>query len=190
MGLDFLYHYLNQIAPIDADAWGEFTPILNQHKYDKGDFLQKVGETADSIAFVINGSFRYFYIKENGEEFNHAFRFEGEVAACYSSLLRDEPCRFSVQSMEEAQTLEMLYTDFCKITDKFRCFERLEKIVTQKQFITKEKRQVDLLMMSATERYLELLKEHPGIEKRVPQFHLASYIGVAPSSLNRIIKSL
>jgi CRP-like cAMP-binding protein len=54
----------------------------------------------------------------------------------------------------------------------------------------KEERERDLLTRTASERYLRFLAESPGIEARISQKDLASYVGVTPVALSRIKRRL
>lgn len=79
-------------------------------------------------------------------------------------------------------TFESLYK-------RHRCWETLGRKLAEGLYIKKEMKERLLLMNTAEERYLQFLKEFPGLEKRVPQYHIASYLGITPVSLSRIRSS-
>ncbi|MFT4665925.1 MAG: CRP-like cAMP-binding protein [Gammaproteobacteria bacterium] len=56
--------------------------------------------------------------------------------------------------------------------------------------IENEKRQIAFATQSATERYLTFLEKYPLLDKRIPQLHIASYLGITPTQLSRIRKEL
>ena len=56
--------------------------------------------------------------------------------------------------------------------------------------IENEKRQIAFATQTAMERYQTFLEEYPSLNKRVPQLHIASYLGVTPTQLSRIRKNL
>ena len=57
-------------------------------------------------------------------------------------------------------------------------------------FIIKEKRESELLLNNAQERYLQFLEDYPDLENRISQYHIASYLNIAPESLSRIRANL
>jgi len=72
-----------------------------------------------------------------------------------------------------------LYNDYPKI-------ERLARILAENKFSIKEKREIELVTLDATERYIIFQSEHPNLENLIPQYHIASYLGVTPTQLSRI----
>ena len=78
------------------------------------------------------------------------------------------------------------YDNLLKTSDEWY---KLAKHISDDYFLRKCKRQTSLLMDTAKDRYDLLLTTYPGIEQWVPQYHIASYLGIKPESLSRI-KSL
>ena len=78
--------------------------------------------------------------------------------------------------------------DFARLLDSSMNWQRLGRKIAELHYVGKEKREHSFLTMSATDRYLQMVEQYPGIEGRLAQFHLASYLGITASALNRIIK--
>jgi hypothetical protein len=70
--------------------------------------------------------------------------------------------------------------------DKYPKIERLARILAEYFFVRKEKREIELVTLEAKERYAIFQKEHPKLEQRIPQYHIASYLGITPTQLSRI----
>lgn len=187
---DFLYANLKQIAPIPESEWNVFTEYLKARNIKKGECFLKANEVAKDVGFIIQGAVRMYYMTPEGEEFNHVFKFENELIAGYVSLLTGEPSTYFIEALEDSLLFTIDYCDFVRFYDRHPCWERLGRIVAEVNFIDKYKRDYQFLIDDAATRYLKLLQEFPGIEKRVLQYHLASYLGVKASSLNRVIKKL
>ncbi len=133
---------------------------------------------------------RLFYLTHDGKEFNQAFKFEGDLVAGYASLLTSSPCQFSIEALEETELLLLPFKEITELFDKDHSLERLGRKVAEQHFLNKEKREAAFLLLNAKERYEELLKERPNINQRVPQYHIASYLGITAEGLNRLLKDL
>jgi len=66
----------------------------------------------------------------------------------------------------------------------------LGRILAEQHFILKEQREAALLLDDAETRYRQFLSDYPGLDKRIAQYHIASYIGVTPVTLSRIRKKM
>lgn len=68
--------------------------------------------------------------------------------------------------------------------------ERLARKLAELFFVQKEQREIDIVLLDADKRYLLFQKEFPGLENMIPQYHIASYLGITPTQLSRIRKKI
>jgi hypothetical protein len=66
--------------------------------------------------------------------------------------------------------------------------ERLRRKIAERFFVRSEKKQLEMALLEAKERYSIFREEHPGFEDIIPQYHIASYLGISPTQLSRIRK--
>ena len=187
---ELLLKTLQDWAEIPKDQWDDLLPSLVEKKLKKGDFFLKTGEKASKIGFVITGYCRQFYTDKDNHEFNHSFVFENELMGGYPSLLRNSPSTYSIQAMEECDLLVIDWKEFESFFTRNICWERLVRKVAEKNYLQKTQRESAFLLKDARERYLEVCEYEPEVIDRVPQYHLASYLGITASALNRIIKKI
>ena len=159
-----------------------FRPLSLQ----KGTNYVQAGDIPQTLGFVVNGLLRLFYIDEEGNEFNKSFCMENSFVAAYSSLLLQEPSRLFIETLEDTHLLVATHTDYVTLTDGHICWQIVNRKLAESLFIKKEKRESELLLDDATTRYLTFLAEYPGLEKRLKQYHIASYLGITPIALSRI----
>jgi len=88
--------------------------------------------------------------------------------------------------MTDCELLVADYHSFTQLFDKHPRIERIARMTAEQFFIQKEKREIDLVMLEAKDRYLILKEEHPSLEQLIPQYHIASYLGVTATQLSRI----
>ena len=167
----------------------EIEKIVVFKKYDAGKTILKVGERTDYVCLVINGLVRGYYIDPNGNEITKCFSKEKDWCCSYS-YLTDAESSFYIETLEET-TLAKL--DIAKAEDIMKSYPQMREMVEKllyRTIIESEKRVLSFAGMEAKERYLSLLNEKSEIVKRVKQEQIASYLGITPSSLSRIKKSL
>jgi len=185
-----LFNALNEWAPIPSNEWSALSEVLQERVLGKGDFFLKSGTMAEEVGFIISGFCRQFYIHEDGSESNHTFNFENELVAGYPSLLEKVPSKYNIQAMENVELLVTSYAEFEEFFARHPCWERLGRKVAEWNYLLKMQRETAFLTKDAKERYLDVFETRPEIIRRVPQYHLASYLGITASALNRIIKRL
>ena len=187
---ELLLKTLQDWADIPSDQWHDLLPQLEERKIRKGEFFLQSGQTASEIGFLITGYCRQFYTNKDDQEFNHSFVFENELMGGYPSLLRKRASTYSIQAMEDCDLLVIKWEEFESFFNRHICWERLVRKVAEKNYLQKIQRESAFLLKDARERYLEVCEYEPDVISRVPQYHLASYLGITASALNRIIKKI
>jgi len=152
----------------------------------KNEHFVEAGQTSTTLAFVVHGVMRLYYISEAGEEFTKEFCGENEFVAAYSALLLSKPSRLYIQALEDTKLLIVPFRHYQSLTEGRLCWEIINRKLVEALFIKKEWRVSSLLLEDAQTRYLNFLAENPGLESRVKQHHIASYLAITPVSLSRI----
>jgi len=160
--------------------------LFSEERYSKYDFFAKNGEYAKKMGFVKSGVLRAFFQKDNGEQYNKTFFTEGDFFGAYSSLISGEKNLIDIQCLTNCELLIADYPSFRQLFDKHPKIESIARIMAEQFFIQKEKREIELVTLEAKERYQIFQKEHPGLGQQIPQYHIASYLGVSPTQLSRI----
>jgi CRP-like cAMP-binding protein len=106
------------------------------------------------------------------------------------SFLSQSKSSFYIQTLESTDALKITFEDLDKLFNSSLIFMKLGKVMAERSTINLIKRSVSLLKDDAKHRYLNLMKERPSLIQRVPQFMIASYLGVTPESLSRIRKEI
>lgn len=168
----------------------EFISYFNEKKFNKGDHLIEAGKRSTFVAFITSGLVRFYFNTYDGKEFNQTFKKENHLIVDYFSALTSEASQFSIQALEPTTTLFCNYKDIEAMYDKHRNWERIGRLIIENNFIIKSVREANLLMLDAKERYLKFQEEFHDFLPRISQQDIALYIGVNPSTLNRLIKEL
>jgi len=150
----------------------------------------KAGEIPFKIAYIRTGLFRYVYTNDKGDEFTKAIMIENNFISSYSAMVLGKPSYFSIEALENSQIMEINWSSFKELLEKDNFWLKFLMKFLEKGYIIKEKRERDLLLLDAEARYKDFLVEFPGIDQRIKQGIIASYLGIKPETLSRIRKKI
>jgi len=155
-----------------------------------GEILQRAGDVAQHFTFVAAGCLRSYVIDAEGRE--HIVQFAPETwwLADATSLSGGTPSRYFVDAIEDSELLLIDGRSHQHLVDTIEGFAAAFRRGLQRHIAAKDERLVSTLSGTAEDRYLEFLRIYPSIAGRVPQFMLASYLGVTPETVSRIRKNL
>ncbi len=181
-----LYNYLNSISPIQDKTWNSLKGFFAETTLNKGKYFIEEGQITNKIAFLKSGIIRAFYRNSEGLEYNKHFFIENSIVGGYSSLITGNPNKINQQAISDCKLLVANYSDITRLYDSFPDFERVGRRLAENYFVNKEQREVEIVLLDADKRYLIFQKEYPQLEQYIPQYHIASYLGITPTQLSRI----
>lgn len=189
--LNNLKNSIESYSPISEQSWKLIENITGFQTLKKGETLLQNGEIAKDLHFIAKGVLRAFITDEQGNFYNKNLFLENYIAGSKVSLMLQKPSNFTIEALEDSIVININYKKYMELiyqNDDLKNFyiAHLEK----NWIIEKEEREVALVMQNATERYVSLLEKHPDIADRVPLLHIASHLGITPTQLSRIRKSL
>lgn len=163
---------------------------LNYRVYGTGNFLFYTDEISKEIYFIIDGIVHSFYLTTEGKEFIKHFALKNDVVGSFSSLVLKTPCRFSVQALEKTEVFALPLAIVNAGYQRHPAWERIDRKHAERIAVKKELRECDFLIDSPEVGYRQFLSEYPGLVDRIPQYHIASYLGITDVALSRIRKRI
>ncbi|MBE9463707.1 Crp/Fnr family transcriptional regulator [Dyadobacter subterraneus] len=162
--------------------------LLQQKMVDKRTFLVQAGKVDRYIYFVNRGCLRMYNTDKEGMEHNICFYPENWWACDIVSFFKEKPAVNTIQALEDSEVYYMSLSRLEELFLEIPKFERFFRILTQNGFDLYQKRISSNLSKTAQERYLEFRKLYPGLESRIAQKHVATYLGITPAYLSMMRK--
>lgn len=191
--MDKINRIKSSIAPIISLSDQEFQVFCDAIEVKtiaKNEFFLEESRICDYIGLVNHGVLIYFKSMDNGNEITTDFAFEGDWVTVNQSRLNNSPSSISIKAIEEVEILVIKQQDLSDLYIKIPKIERLGRILMEQAYLKIVQQSVDLQVLTATERYENLLRSFPEIFQRVQLYHIANYLGIAPKSLSRIRKEI
>ncbi len=160
-----------------------------QRDIKKGTVLLKEGEISNNNFYVISGCVRQYYLVD-GVEKTTEFYTENQSIFSTVNLSLQSPSKYFLECVEDSVLTITSAHQQRDIYKRFPRFEALCRVTTEQEFAEYQERAAKFMISSPEERYLNLLDTRPDLFNRVPQYQLASYLGIKPESLSRIRKRI
>lgn len=169
------------------EEWIAFESKLQLKEFDKDALYLKEGEICKDALFITEGAFRFYKIVD-GNELDTAFFFAGDLLSDYQSFLTDSPSQYYIQALKKSKVYSISKNDLNELYDNYPTFERFRVLFAEKLILTLNKRLDSFLYETPESRYTELVNRSSKLLQEIPQYMVASYLGVKPETLSRIRK--
>lgn len=184
-----LIDYFNKIMPLTQQETDAILATLTIKDFKKGTVLLREGETSTEAYFVLDGCVRQYYLVDGDEKTNNFFT-ESQWVVAIKSLSQGVPSDHYIECCTDTK---LVVGNRDKEENLYQNFPRLESVsrkVMEQVFAEQQEIMASYLTASPEERYSKLLKTRPDLFQSIPQYQIASYIGVKPESLSRIRKRM
>jgi len=188
MSFELLINYINRYVQLTQEEVNLLLSKLRLSNFKKGDYVVKNNTICKYECFVLKGCLKTFYIDNEGEEHIVMFAIENWWTADLGSFLTQTPAAYNVQCIENCELVQISYNDLEDLYIAIPKLERFFRIIIQKAFVASQQRIINNFTMPAKERYELFRNQYPNIEQRVPQYMIASYLGITKEFLSKIRK--
>lgn len=168
----------------------ELSDLFIKRKYIHNEMLVKAGEKWDKVFFIHKGIIRLFYMNLEGQEYNKGFFGENQLLWPIAPSARKNDSLFNISALENVTVSICDFSSFHSWLTRHGYWERFALPYVELFVEDKFRREYEFLINSATERFRNFCIEYPDLVRRIPDYHLASYLGITNVSLSRIKKSI
>lgn len=184
-----LISYFLKITNLTAEEIQVLAESMTVKNFKKGDYLLKEGQLNRDTYFLLEGLVREFRIME-GNDVTTNFFTEEQWIISLEGFDAGKPSRYNLVCMENTVLVVGNEQKAQELFKKFPHFETVSRRIMETVFEERQHLMVSYITHNSEQRYLNLLKTRPDIFQRVPQYDIATYIGVKPESLSRIRRKL
>lgn len=189
--LQALKKVMHSYAPISSETWARLISFVEYKEFSKSACLYPSNVVPCSFAFVYKGLFRVYTTSADGYEYNKKFFDEGTFPGSMAALLTDSPSQFSVESLEPSAVLLIDFKSYRELLMSAEDLKLFHILYLEKNWLLeKDAREVEIVQEDALQRYRRFLARFPSLSARIPQYHVASHLGITPTQLSRIRKKL
>jgi CRP/FNR family transcriptional regulator, anaerobic regulatory protein len=182
------FDFFSKIIPLTDTQIEECSKIITTKFYKKGDYLQKAGDVSKEGYFIVKGAVHSFYLVNN-EEKSSRFQFENGMIFELKERDSEKESIEYIQAIEDCEVIILSYKGADMLFNNSHPWEKVGRLFFRELLMFERERVRELLLDDAKTRYKSLLKKNPIIFERVPQYMIASYLGIKPQSLSRIRKN-
>lgn len=185
---DALHSNISRYIDLSDDEFERFTRPFRLQTFKRKDMVLTEGEYCSFEGFVLNGCFKVYYLNENGQEQTLYFALEGWWITDIDSLINHVPSILNIEALKDSEVLMISKKDKEELYRNIPQVEKLFRIMNQQSSVALQRRILSLTGKTADKRYLEFLEKYPGLEQRLTQQQIASYLGITHEFLSKIRK--
>ena len=189
MDASLLLQHISKHITLTPEEERYFISLLHNRKIKKRQFLTQEGDITKGPAFVTEGIMRSYSLDKNG--FEHVIQFAppGWWIGDMNSMVRQQPGTLYCDALEDSEVLWLWKSDLDKLYGAVPIFERLFRILAENAIGTYQARLINILSLPAKERYANFCQQYPSLINCLPQKQIASYIGVTPEFLSKMLRA-
>lgn len=182
--------FINSFGNVSDDMLIELKKISIYRKIESNQQIVKLNEVPTKLYILLSGVIRCYLSSESGKDYNKSFYLPISFLGSLTALIKSKPSLFVFETLSACEVYEVDYKKFMDLCKENSGINTLYSKVLEAVYMKYENRLMDLIALDAKGRYLELRKQVPMVETLIPQYHIASYLGITPVQLSRIRKKL
>ena len=189
--------FIQEYVPLNFIEWNILKSKLKLKHYQKGEIIHNVGDIYTKLMFINNGLARGFIINEDGKDTTWSIYFNDKnshmtnlLVVDYESFLKQKESKLEIVALEDCQIVMTDYKDIEFIYDNTKKGDRLGRLLAQEAYIYLHNFIIQRQTTTAKERYENFIKSTPHLIDKIPQYHIATLLGITPQHLSRLKKEM
>jgi CRP-like cAMP-binding protein len=181
-----LINWITNSFTITKDAEDYIKSVSKLNHYEKGEELLKSGDTVRKAFFIRKGCVRSYFVDLDGKEHTVQFATANWWISDYRSHTQNIPATLYIECLSEVDTIELEWSDLENIYNRFPSIGTFQRQNCERHLAAVLTRIIDQLRLSAVDRYQNFVGTYPEVLEFAKDYHIASYLGIAPQSLSRL----
>jgi CRP-like cAMP-binding protein len=186
MSQDKIIEYARKFIPLSDEEALEFSAPFKEVKIRKRQFIVQPGFVATSRWFVIEGALRAYVVGEDGRDYTIKLAIEGWWITDFNSYIFQRPANMFVVAMEDCVLLRLGFEEEKKLKAQNYSYETFFRILAERATASMLRQITMNLTQTAEQRYNYFMEKYPLMAERLPQYVIASYLGMTTEFLSKI----
>lgn len=183
--MEELQGLFENLSPISEEAQTKFANYLEKLEIEKGTKLEQKGQVSNYLYYIVKGSARCFYIRDN-RDITVSFSLEREFMTAMHSFITRRPSYETIETLEKSVLLRISHENLERCFSYFPELERSYRKILEKYYIALEEQLIFSKFKSARDRYLDLMESKPKIIQKASVGQIASYLDMTIETLSRV----
>jgi CRP-like cAMP-binding protein len=181
-----IIEYVNRLVNLTDQEAEQFSNAFNEVKVKRRQFIVQPDFVARNRHYVLKGALMAYVAADEGQNHTITFAIEDWWVTDYNSYIFQQPATMFVVALEETTILQIDYSAEEELKKSNHKFETFFRMIAERGLASQQRRIISNLTQTAEERYENFVSKYPQIVQRVPQYALASYLGMTTEFLSRI----
>ncbi len=182
--------FFQRVANPPAEEIAQFVAQGKMRRLESGESFCHLGQTQHEVAFIKSGVVRYFVTLASGDEATKDFSVAGGFTVSFGSATSKLPAQVAISAVVSTELVVWPYEVLLNLYASGLEWQKLGRRMAEVLYNRKEQRELSFLLMDAQARYQRFLDQFGAHAEQIPQYYIASYLGIQPQSLSRIRKKL
>lgn len=175
--------------PLNQEGLEELLNAFELQSFKKKSLILQEGEVEKQLRFLVQGNIREFYATQE-KEININFYTQSQFVNDFSSFKKDKPTRKNQETLTKVDLLVLDKAVFRQLLEKYQCGRSFIDLTFQKLLEERETFEYQRITQSCDTLYQDILENKGNWLQEIPQYHIASYLGITPETLSRIRKRM
>jgi CRP-like cAMP-binding protein len=178
--------YIDKFVKLSDEEVSIFSNSFKEVKIKKRQFIVQPNFTAKHRNYVLKGAFRAYVVADEGQDHTISFAIDDWWITDYNSYISQQPATMFVVALQDSIILQIDYDQEQELKKTNHKFETFFRIIAERGLAFQQRRIISNLTQTAEERYENFISKYPEIVQRLPQYALASYLGMTTQYLSKL----
>jgi len=183
---DELFLHIKKYIPIEEDKYLKLKSYFELKSMSKKELLMKAGDRHLNNYFVVKGCLHMYFVNGNGSKQTIQFAIENWWMTDFLSFHKQDTTDFYIQAVEKSDVLSISHGNYELLLKEMPELEKYFRKIYEIAYGSSLVRMKHISNYSKEEMYFHFVKRFPGFEQRVPQYLIASFLGLTPEYVSEI----
>jgi CRP-like cAMP-binding protein len=177
---------ITDVVALHDNEMDKILSVLEERDFNKKEFVLSAGDVCRFQTYVMSGCLRIFYANPAGEEYNVKFAVENWWSFDLESFAVQTPAFYSIQALENSRCFQISKANHDRLCEQVPAMEKFTRTLYQNSYIMLQHRLTQNLYQTGEDKYEAFVAKYPGLELRISQKEIASYLGITPEFLSML----